>query len=190
MIGEQFYVFREVEYINNYFTYYFYFDTNPSVSKYNYKFIYYFIIATDFNNTNTNRPNIVKVDIKFQDNNGIKSILSIERKKKELGDYITELSGNDSLTPKIVNIIKEPLTMQNVNDAHDYYDDAPDYEPDPTKQNIAINLYNDMLKEYFLTHVEALEMSGMRGGKRIKKSKKNKRKTRKTRKNKRKTRKF
>ena len=154
----------------NVFEYYIFINKNELASQSNYLFYVVYSVEIndfDFNTTNYNtNPYIPKdiesVNIKFFNNtNNNHKKLSIKEKENTFDDFIKkEKLFSHKLNKILTDLLKKPLESKYLHDIDD--DDMPDFDTRYREEDIelAINVYDEMFTQYFLSNNDYETMTG------------------------------
>jgi hypothetical protein len=167
----------------NIFEYYFFINKNELASQMNYLFyIVYSVEISDFDynaNYNTN-PNIprdiesVRIDFFNITNNNHKTI-SIKEKENTFDDFIKkEKFFSHRLNKILTGLLKKPLESNYLHDIDD--NGMPDFDTLYREEDVqlAINVYENMFTQYFLSDNDYNTMKGGGGSKANRKTRRNK----------------
>jgi len=167
----------------NIFEYYFFINKNELASQMNYLFyIVYSVEISDFDyNTNYNtNPNIpkdiesVRIDFFNITNNNHKTI-SIKEKENTFDDFIKkEKFFSHRLNKILTGLLKKPLESNYLHDIDD--NGMPDFDTLYREEDVqlAINVYENMFTQYFLSDNDYNTMKGGGGSKANRKTRRNK----------------
>ena len=167
----------------NIFEYYFFINKNELASQMNYLFyVVYSVEISDFDyNTNYNtNPNIpkdiesVRIDFFNITNNNHKTI-SIKEKENTFDDFIKkEKFFSHRLNKILTGLLKKPLESNYLHDIDD--NGMPDFDTLYREEDVqlAINVYENMFTQYFLSDNDYNTMKGGGGSKANRKTRRNK----------------
>jgi len=167
----------------NIFEYYFFINKNELASQMNYLFyVVYSVEISDFDyNTNYNtNPNIpkdiesVRIDFFNITNNNHKTI-SIKEKENTFDDFIKkEKFFSHRLNKILTGLLKKPLESNYLHDIDD--NGMPDFDTLYREDDVqlAINVYENMFTQYFLSDNDYNTMKGGGGSKANRKTRRNK----------------
>ena len=167
----------------NIFEYYFFINKNELASQMNYLFyVVYSVEINDFDyNTNYNtNPNIpkdiesVRIDFFNITNKNYKTI-SIKEKENTFDDFIKkEKFFSHRLNKILTGLLKKPLESNYLHDIDD--NGMPDFDTLYREEDVqlAINVYENMFTQYFLSDNDYNTMKGGGGSKANRKTRRNK----------------
>jgi hypothetical protein len=167
----------------NIFEYYFFINKNELASQMNYLFyVVYSVEISDFDyntnyNTNSNIPKdieSVRIDFFNITNNNHKTI-SIKEKENTFDDFIKkEKFFSHRLNKILTGLLKKPLESNYLHDIDD--NGMPDFDTLYREEDVqlAINVYENMFTQYFLSDNDYNTMKGGGGSKANRKTRRNK----------------